>query len=107
MIDCGQVVIPILKISVINDLYSTNIFSTFNLAKHIKRLNIDNDLNNGVDEAGWKTKGDDISVATEVVSNVTRTRIGVIFTPPPSTKEPDKKLCLQAQRWFQKMQEVD
>jgi hypothetical protein len=37
----------LLKISVINDLYSTNIFSTFNLAKHIKRLNIDKDLNNG------------------------------------------------------------
>ena len=37
----------ILKISVINDLYSTNIFSTFNLAKHIKRLNIDSDLNDG------------------------------------------------------------
>ena len=51
--------------------------------------------------------GDDISVATDVVSNVSRTRIGLMFTPPPSTKEPDKKLCLQAQRWFQKMQEVD
>jgi len=37
----------LLKISVINDLYSTNILSTFNLAKHIKRLNIDKDLSNG------------------------------------------------------------
>jgi hypothetical protein len=34
----------ILKISVINDLYSTNIFSTFKLAKHIRQLQIDNYL---------------------------------------------------------------
>lgn len=34
----------LLKISVINDLYSTNIFGTFILAKHILQLNIDNAL---------------------------------------------------------------
>ncbi len=34
----------LLKISVINDLYSTNIFATFNMAKHIQSLRIDNDL---------------------------------------------------------------
>ena len=31
----------LLKISVLNDLYSTNIFATFDLAKHILSLNID------------------------------------------------------------------
>lgn len=34
----------LLKISVINDLYSTNIFSTFKMAKHILSLNIDKEL---------------------------------------------------------------
>lgn len=34
----------LLKISVINDLYSTNIFGTYVLAKHILQLNIDNAL---------------------------------------------------------------
>lgn len=34
----------LLKISVINDLYSTNIFGTFIMAKHILKLNIDNAL---------------------------------------------------------------
>ena len=33
-----------LKISVINDLYSTNIFSTFKIAEHIHSLNIDTSL---------------------------------------------------------------
>jgi len=31
----------LLKISVINDLYSTNIFATFKIAEHIRNLNID------------------------------------------------------------------
>ena len=31
----------ILKISVINDLYSTNIFATFKMAEHIQKLDID------------------------------------------------------------------
>ncbi|HEY5534592.1 MAG TPA: hypothetical protein VIL99_06645 [Ignavibacteria bacterium] len=34
----------LLKISVINDLYSTNIFATFIMARHILMLQIDNDL---------------------------------------------------------------
>ena len=37
----------LLKISVINDLYSTNIFSTFQMAKHISSLNIDSALERG------------------------------------------------------------
>jgi hypothetical protein len=37
----------LLKISVINDLYSTNILSTFNMAKHIQQLDIDGDLKKG------------------------------------------------------------
>lgn len=37
----------LLKISVINDLYSTNIFGTFKMAEHIQRLNIDSMLNQG------------------------------------------------------------
>ncbi len=37
----------LLKISVINDLYSTNIFSTFKMAKYIQGLKIDNGLKKG------------------------------------------------------------
>lgn len=37
----------LLKISVINDLYSTNIFGTFNMARHIQQLNIDTELRQG------------------------------------------------------------
>lgn len=37
----------LLKISVINDLYSTNILGTFNMAKHIHQLDIDSGLNQG------------------------------------------------------------
>jgi hypothetical protein len=37
----------LLKISVINDLYSTNILGTFNMAKHIKQLDIDGRLKQG------------------------------------------------------------
>ncbi|HEB13489.1 MAG TPA: hypothetical protein ENI13_00740 [candidate division CPR3 bacterium] len=34
----------LLKLSVINDLYSTNIYATFKMAKHIQRLKIDPEL---------------------------------------------------------------
>lgn len=37
----------LLKISVINDLYSTNILATFKMAEHIQRLNIDEKLREG------------------------------------------------------------
>lgn len=37
----------LLKTSLINDLYSTNIFATFEMAKHILSLNIDSDLKKG------------------------------------------------------------
>lgn len=37
----------LLKISVINDLYSTNILGTFNMAKHIQKLDIDDRLKQG------------------------------------------------------------
>ncbi len=37
----------LLKISVINDLYSTNIYGTFRMAEHIKALNIDSELQSG------------------------------------------------------------
>lgn len=37
----------LLKISVINDLYSTNILGTFNMARHIQRLDIDSRLKQG------------------------------------------------------------
>lgn len=37
----------LLKISVINDLYSTNILDKFKLAEHIQNLNIDNELEIG------------------------------------------------------------
>jgi len=37
----------LLKISVINDLYSTNILATFKMAEHIQKLNIDEKLSIG------------------------------------------------------------
>lgn len=37
----------LLKISVINDLYSTNILGTFKMARHIQQLNIDESLKQG------------------------------------------------------------
>lgn len=37
----------LLKISVINDLYSTNIYGTFKMAKHIQQLEIDDGLRKG------------------------------------------------------------
>lgn len=37
----------LLKISVINDLYSTNIFGTYLMAKHIQKIQIDNSLKKG------------------------------------------------------------
>lgn len=37
----------LLKISVINDLYSTNIYGTFKMAEHILHLNIDEQLKKG------------------------------------------------------------
>ncbi|NQV48963.1 MAG: hypothetical protein HQ507_00590 [Candidatus Marinimicrobia bacterium] len=37
----------LLKISVINDLYSTNIFGTFNMAKHIQSLKVDSAIRRG------------------------------------------------------------
>lgn len=37
----------LLKISVINDLYSANILGTFKIAEHILKLNIDDQLRKG------------------------------------------------------------
>jgi hypothetical protein len=37
----------LLKICVLNDMYSTNIFATFTMAKHIQKLGIDKSLKNG------------------------------------------------------------
>jgi len=37
----------LLKISVINDLYSTKIFATFEMAKHIQQLKVDDDIKIG------------------------------------------------------------
>lgn len=36
-----------MKISVLNDLYSTNIFGTYRISEHIQNLNIDVELKNG------------------------------------------------------------
>ena len=36
----------LLKLSVVNDLYSTNIFATFKMAKHIQSLGVDGELAN-------------------------------------------------------------
>jgi len=62
----------------------------------------------GADEAGWKTQGggDNDSVDTTNVSNVRRTRIGLMLTAPPSG-EPDKQLCRVVKQWFKKMKESD
>ena len=37
----------LLKVSALNDFYSTNIFDTFTVSKHILNCRIDQDLNNG------------------------------------------------------------
>ena len=37
----------LLKVSALNDFYSTNIFDTFTVAKHILKCNIDQDLSSG------------------------------------------------------------
>ena len=37
----------LLKVSALNDFYSTNIFDTFTVSKHILNCSIDQDLNNG------------------------------------------------------------
>jgi hypothetical protein len=37
----------LIKVASLNDFYSTNIFSIFSIARHIKELNIDDGLNNG------------------------------------------------------------
>ena len=70
-----------------------------------------NDLPPEVDEAGWQPvrggDGDNEPVQTKKTDNVHRTRIGLHFTPPPSTTEPDRKLWLQIQKWFTKMRELD
>ena len=39
---------------------------------------------------------DNISMATAKTDNLPRTRIGVMFTTPPSTKEPENRLAFQA-----------
>jgi len=66
-----------------------------------------NGVEEGVDQAGWKMEGDDNSVSIDVVSNIVRTRVGILLTPPPSTKEPEKIICLQAQKYFKKTQEIN
>ena len=54
----------LLKISVINDLYSTNIFGTFKMAKHILQLDIDKKLKKGSSEAvGMISKGHGIKTS--------------------------------------------
>lgn len=62
--------------------------------------------NNAV-SGGWVFDDDDASVTTAHVNNVHKTRIGLMVTTPPSSTEPDKKLVLQLQKWFAKMQESD
>ena len=65
-----------------------------------------NDLGSNVDEAGWKQVGDTESIVTAKRDNIVRTRIGLTLTLPPD-KEPDKKLSLETQKWFDKMKEID
>ena len=69
-----------------------------------------NDLHDTMmDEAVWLKVGDDSSLATIEKNNSTiiNTRIGAMFSPQPSTKEPNTKLALQAHKWFQKIKEID
>ena len=65
-----------------------------------------NDLGSNADEAGWKQVGDTESIVTAKRDNIVRTRIGLTLTLPPD-KEPDKKLSLETQKWFDKMKEID
>ena len=59
-----------------------------------------------IEEEGEVTRIETESVATTKVDNITRTRIGIMVTIPPS-KEPDKCLSLHLKKWFNKMQEID
>ena len=59
-----------------------------------------------VGEAGWIQGGDSESIVTTKRDNIVRTRIGLTLTLPPA-KEPDKKLCMETQKWFDKMKEID
>ena len=45
--DNNQIEQVLLKVSALNDFYSTNIFDTYTVAKHILKCNIDNDLGAG------------------------------------------------------------
>ena len=74
--------------------------------KGIQRSKIVEDLGGKIDEAGWRVVGDGDSVATEKIDNVKRTRIGLTLSVGPS-KDPDKQLCVIAQKWFGKMKESD
>jgi hypothetical protein len=53
-----------------------------------------------------KVGNDGDSVATTKADNINRTRMGLMITLPPS-KELDKRLTLELQKWFNKMKEVD
>ena len=53
-----------------------------------------------------KAGNDEDSVATTKADNIKRTRMGLMITLP-SSKEPDKRLTLEIQKWFDKMKEVD
>ena len=67
------------------------------MQKVIQAGKLDKGLRKNVDKAGWSTVGDGESVATEIINNVKRTRIGLILLIPPS-KDPDKQLCTIAQK---------
>lgn len=60
----------LLKISVINDLYSTQIYATFLMAKHIQRLDIDASLRQGDPEVVTR-----ISLGHEIRSKKTNKEI--------------------------------
>lgn len=52
----------------------------------------------GPNNGQQKEANDNESVQTMRRDNVHRTQVGLHFTVPPSSNEPDKKLCLQMQK---------
>ena len=51
-------------------------------------------LDDNMDESGWAVVEDDTLTNTTKTNNIPRTRFCLVSFAPPSTKEPDTKLCL-------------
>ena len=62
------------------------------------------ELNDGTDGTGFIRNNNLVEIVK--IDNKVRTRIRFMINHPPSTKKPDNKLCLQAQKRFEKIKEM-